>query len=240
MAADDTITDKRGRVACPVSLEHANLLSNYDVHFTAPSQVAKFGMCRKCRAKIKKNGKAILAGKVERPADWSKLHDLPIQPDDHIARDVGGAIVSTEDFDWNTVCERENDLDAMLGIISKAEPEAREQAAEVLQAIWQWLYARGGQTSLRLATAKRAVLISGLSPHTLDGATLEAMADELGVSKSAMSKVNITTQKRFSILFPRSRSLSARENMSDAAMGHGPTFKGKRNSRPLGSVGGGI
>ena len=232
MDASDTITDRRGRVACPVSIDRANLLTNFKVHFTTARQIQKYGMCRACRARFKRDHGAILIGeKTETPAAMTNHRELPNLENDHAGHEAPGEVIQTTDFDFGAV-------DEALGIFEDAPPDARQQAAEVLQNIWRWLYAKGGQTPLRTAAAKLGVLVSGFSPDTLDGATLETMADELGVTKSAMSKINVTTQKRFSLMFPRSRSDESKAHMAAAAMGHRPTFKGRRNGN-TGNTGGG-
>ena len=64
-----TFTDSKNRVACPASLEHGDLLNPGQIHYASRRQIEKFGLCKKCRKRIKKHGKAILKGKVETPAE---------------------------------------------------------------------------------------------------------------------------------------------------------------------------
>ena len=215
----DTITDKAGRIACPASLAYADLTTNYELHFTTPAQLAKHGgVCRKCAAKFKKHNVGVMAGKVETPADWSMLHDLPIQPDDHIARDVGGEVVQTTAFDFKAICEPEDETDAALGIISKATPEARQQAAELFGHVARWCF-NGHRGNLRVATAKFAVVIAGLHPEILDAETFEQIGQRLNLTKAAISKHAVKFQDAFNVQLSRCRQPAARAKMRARRLG---------------------
>jgi hypothetical protein len=230
MNPTDTITDKRGRVACPASFEHADLLTNYKLHFASPSQIAKYGVCRKCRARMKKHNAAILAGKVETPVDLNERHHEPDLEHDHAASVAPGEFVQTTDFPYDAICETERELDEALGLVAKATPDARREAADVLHQVFQWCFPRNGKTDLRTAAARLAVFVSGLNPRVLDGKTLEEMATELDRTKAALSKTNVHAERHFGIHFTRSRSDTSRAHMAAAQLGHKPTNTKKRTS----------
>jgi len=227
----DTLT-KGKKVACPRSWDNAGLLTDFEVHYEHPDKLIN-GICRKCHAKLLKTHKGFLNGKIERPAEMT-VHRHELMPEaDHVGSVAPGVVEPVTDFDFDTICESERDLDEALGLVVKATPDARREAADVLHRVFQWCYPRNGKTDLRTAAARLAALVSGISPDVLDGKTLGEMATELGRTKAALSKTNVHAERHFGIHFPRSRSDTSRARMAAAQLGHKPTNT-KRNGTPGG------
>ena len=220
----DTITDSKGRVACPASFEHANLLTDYKIHYASPSQIAKYGICRKCRARMKKSGKAILNGKTETPAVFEHRHDLT--PEDHAGSVAPGDVVQTVDFNFD-------DVDIALGLVEAATPDAKQEAAELFGRIMAWTFRP--PVNLRIATARWATICAGIRPDVLNDRTLAELGHEIGLTKQDMSKHGRSFQDVFGFKFSRSRSEQACAKMRARRLG-GPdrhvTRMPKRAGRP--------
>ncbi len=205
----DTITDKKGGIACPVSLENANLLSNYSVHFTTKRQIEKFGMCKACRRRIKEKGKALLTGKLETPASMTVHHHALTPEEDHAANIGPGEVVPTIEFDYDEV-------DRALGLVESPPEDARQLAGEVIRQVFAYCFGNGNLTA---AAAKFAVIGVGLRPSVLSDATQTDLAKRLGLTKAALSKASVKFQDKFGIKFSRSRNESARSKMRARRLG---------------------
>jgi hypothetical protein len=198
---------KGKKVACPRSLDNANLLTDFKLHFATPEEIAaNGGVCKKCRKEIQKHGKAILAGKIEKPG--AMVPPPPQMPDDHAAwQRVSGEnwaeLTQTTDFDYDAV-------DEALRFVEAAPADARAQAGEVIRQVFAYCFGRGNLTA---AAAKFAVIGAGLRPDVLDDATQTDLANRLGLTKAALSKASVKFQSAFGVKFSRSRSLSARAKM---------------------------
>jgi hypothetical protein len=210
----------RNRVACPASFPG-------ETHFAKASQIARWGVCRKCRARIKKDGKAILAGKVEQPVDMNERpHHLDIEQD-HAAFDASGVVVQTTHFDFDEV-------DRALGLVEIAPIEARQQAAELVRELFVWCFKSNKRHApLRTASARFAVIAAGLRPDLLSDDSQTELAQRLGMTKAALSKASVRFQDAFGIKFSRSRSLSARASMRARRLGGPARYrKTKPKRRP--------
>jgi len=222
---------KGKKVACPRSLDNANLLTDFKLHFATPEEIAaNGGVCKKCRKEIQKHGKAILAGKVETPG---AMVPPPAQmPDDHAAwQRVSGEnyaeLTQTTDFDYDAV-------DEALRFVEAAPADARAQAGEVIRQVFAYCFGRGNLTA---AAAKFAVIGAGLRPDVLDDATQTDLANRLGLTKAALSKASVKFQDAFGVKFSRSRSADGRAKMSARRLGgpnrhHPPVRKGYRDPNP--------
>jgi hypothetical protein len=204
-----TFTDSKNRVACPASLEHGDLINSGQVHYASRRQIEKFGLCKKCRKRIKKHGKAILKGKVETPAEIEK-HHFPTVEQDH-AGFADGELVQAQEFDFAAV-------DEALGLVESTPPDARQQAGELVRQLFAYCFSQR-KLDLRTAAAKLAVIGAGLRPDALDDKTQTELARQLGLTKAAMSKASVKFQDAFCIKFSRSRSVSARAKMRARRLG---------------------
>jgi len=202
------------KVICPRAMD-------YQLHYASPSQVEKYGMCRKCRAEIKKNGKSLLAGKVELPVAFDQHHQRP-DLGNHIAFEAPGEAIQTTDFNFD-------DVDKALGLIKETPPDAKQVAAELFSKILNWCFAARGQ-SLKAAAGKFAVVAAGLRPDLVNDLTFEQIGAQLDITKQAVSKNAVLFQQAFGFTFARCRSAEARQAMARSQIGHKPTFTGKRNT----------
>jgi hypothetical protein len=229
---DATFTDSKNRVACPASLEHGDLLNPGQIHYASRRQIEKFGLCRKCRAKLKKKHAAIAAGKIETPATIEHHHHLDVEQD-HVGFDAA-EVVQTTDFDFAEV-------DLALGLVEETPPDARQQAGELVRQLFAYCFKSKGKVNLKTAAAKLAVIGAGLRPDALNDASQTELAARLGLTKAALSKASVKFQSAFGIKFSRSRSVSARSKMrarrlggparhrKAAANGHGANQLGTSN-----------
>jgi hypothetical protein len=206
-----TFTDSKNRVACPASLEHGDLINSGAIHFTSRRQIEKFGLCKKCRKRMKKHGKAILNGKVEQPADMNEHHHRPDVEQDHVGFDAA-EVVQTTDFDFAEV-------DRALGLVEETPPDARQQAGELVRQLFAYCFPSQRKLDLRTAAAKLAVIGAGLRPDALNDASQTELAARLGLTKAALSKASVKFQSAFGIKFSRSRSVSARAKMRARRLG---------------------
>ena len=220
----DTFTDSKNRVACPASLQFGDLINSGTLHFTTPAQIAKYGLCRKCRKRMKEHHKAILAGKLETPVDLNEQHHAPTVEQDHVALDHGELTQST-DFDFDEV-------DRALGLVEAAPPDARQQAGELVREIFEFCFkARGKKFSaseLKTAAMRFAIVVSGLRPDILNDATHGELAKRLSRTKAAASKASVKFEDKHGFQFARSRSLQAREAMRVARLAQGGVPRNKR------------
>ena len=215
-----TFTDSKNRVACPASLEHGDLINSGQVHYASRRQIEKYGLCRKCRKRMKKHGKAILNGKVEQPASMNEHHIHLDVEQDHAAFAATGEAVQVVDFDFDEV-------DRALGLVKETPPDAREQAGELIRQLMAYCFPAGRKLNLRTAAAKFAAIGAGLRPDALSNASQTALAENLGLTKAALSKASVKFQDAFKIKFARSRPLSSRAKMRARRLG-GPDRHHKR------------
>lgn len=223
-----TFTDTKGRVACPASLEHGDLLNPGQIHFTSRRQIEKYGLCRKCRKRMKEHGKAILAGKVETPAAIEK-HHFPTVEQDHAAFDAPGEVVQTTEIDFD-------EIDRALGLVEDAPPDARQQAGELVRQLFAYCFPSHRKLDLRTAAAKFAVIGAGLRPDALDNASQTELARRLGLTKAALSKASVAFQSAFGVQFARSRSNNARAAMRAARLAQGGVNRRKRKDEATGQA----
>lgn len=213
---DATFTDSKNRVACPASLEHGDLLNPGQIHYASRSQIEKYGLCRKCRKRMKKHGKAILKGKVETPAEIEK-HHFPTVEQDH-AGFADGELVQAQEFDFAAV-------DEALGLVESTPPDARQQAGEVLRELFQFCFGtqrkKLGAKELKTAAMRFAVIVSSLRPDVCNQATHGELAKHLGRTKAAASKALVAFEDRHGIQFARSRRADGRAAMRAARLAQG-------------------
>jgi hypothetical protein len=213
----DNFTDSRGRPACPASLEAG------EIHYTTAAQIAAHGVCRKCRARMKENGQAILTGKIEQPADMNEHHHRLSLEQDHAGFD-GTEMTQTADFDFD-------EIDRALGLVEAAPPDARQQAAEVLREIFQFCFAaprkKFNGKHLKTAALRLAVIVSALRPDAFDQASHGQLAGRLGLCKAAASKACVAFEDKHQIKFARTRSESARQAMRAARLAQGAVGRHK-------------
>ena len=206
-----TFTDSKNRVACPASIEHGDLLNPGQIHYASRRQIEKFGLCKKCRKRMKKHGKAILNGKVEQPASMNEHHHRPDVEQDHVGFDAA-EVVQTTDFDFAEV-------DRALGLVEETPPDARQQAGELVRQLFAYCFKSKGKVNLKTAAAKFAIIGAGLRPDALNDETQTKLAARLGLTKAAISKASVKFQSAFGIKFRRSRSVSARAKMRARRLG---------------------
>ena len=219
---DATFTDSKNRVACPASLQFGDLINSGQVHYATRRQIEKYGLCRKCRKRMKEHGKAVLNGKLETPADLNEHHHAPTVEQDHVAFDHGELTQST-DFDFD-------EIDRALGLVADAPPDARQQAGELVRQIFAYCFKSKRKLNLRTAAAKLAVIGAGLRPDALADESQTELAASLGLSKAALSKASVKFQDAFGVKFSRSRSSAARAAMRAARLAQGGVNRRKRKS----------
>lgn len=207
-----TTTDQSEIIVCPNSDEHCHpLASGYVLHHASRAELAAHGgVCRECFEKFQKGNQKCLHGKVETPAEF-----LPEQVSslyhDHVGGEEGHR-VAVEDFNF-----------AALDGDGEVTPDAREQAAVLIARLFVWVWSK---PSLQSALVKFSALSAGLRSD-LCRHNYSEIAEELGVTKSAVSKAAVNAENAFGITFTRSRSKAARDNMAAAQRGHAPTNRRK-------------
>jgi hypothetical protein len=202
----DTINDKKGRIACPRSWDNASLLTDFEIHFEDPDKLIN-GICRKCHAKLMKTHKGFLRGKIETPVDLNEHRHEPDLQQDHAAFDAPGDLVGVVDFPFEEID----------GVLESAPEDARQLAGEVIRQVFAYCFSKKG--SLTAAAAKFAVIGAGLRPDVLSDATQTDLAKRLGLTKAALSKASVRFQDTFGIKFSRSRNESARAKMRARRLG---------------------
>lgn len=207
------------KVACPASADFLDpLAASYKLHFTTAAQIAKHGVCRKCRKRMKEHGAAILAGKVETPGP---MVPPPAQMPDGVAwQNVSSSGDGQTYAELTPTCNFDFDaLDEALGFVEAAQPSAREQAGELVRQLFAYCFKARAKVNLKTAAAKFAMIGAGLRPDdALHNASQTELAAQLGLTKAAMSKASVKFQSAFAIKFARSRSLSGRAKMRAARL----------------------
>jgi hypothetical protein len=131
-----------------------------------------------------------------------------------------GDLVEAVDFDFDAV-------DEALGLIHRTPPQAREQAAELFRALTAWCFKDG--RPLRSAMVKWIAIISGLRPDLLENRSGRELAEELGVSKQALTHQSVRFSDAWQIQFARGRLKESRERMAAARRGGPNRNTGARN-----------
>jgi hypothetical protein len=219
---ETTFTDKTGRVACPASIEHGDLINSGQAHYATRRQIEKYGLCRKCRARMKGHGKTVLAGKIETPAFIEPHHAVSVT-DDHAGYE-DGAITPAVDFDYD-------EIDRALGLVDVAPPDAQQKAGEVIREIFQFCFStrkKNSANALKTAALRFAIIASGLRPDLLCNASQGEIAAQLHLTKAAASKVAVLFRDRYKLKFARSRPNTAREHMREARLKQGGVNRRKQ------------
>jgi hypothetical protein len=93
----------------------------------------------------------------------------------------------------------------------------------VLREIFNFCFGTGhkqfGETQLKTAAMRLAVVVSGLRPEIAGDLTHGELAKCLSRTKAAASKSNVLFQDRYSFKFARSRNESARAKMRARRLG---------------------
>ena len=202
------------RPVCPHSAFHADLTTDYVLHYATERELAaNGGVCAACARTMRKaHGRAISTGTdPELPGRPSRR--ISNSEEDHAGLDRDGAVIQTVDFDYEAV-------DAALGLVKSASPTARAEAGELVRELISYCFAgKRGRTSLRTAAGRFAVIAGGLRPDLLEDATMTELAAELGLSKAALSKMAVNFSDEYQVKFSRSRSAEARASMRAARLG---------------------
>lgn len=117
-------------------------------------------------------------------------------------------------------------FDEIDGVLAVAPQDALTAAGELMRELFHFCYdtsQNNRRTQFQIATARFAVIVSGLRPEILSDQTRTEIAEALGVTKAALSKISVNFEQRFNFKSARTRSAAARAAMSKAAMGHAPT-----------------
>ncbi len=211
----DTIT-KGKKVACPASAEFLDpLAAGFKLHFATPAELQKHGgVCKACSEKFAKAHKTVVSGKrIETPVDLNEHHLEPDLAQDHVAFDAPGDLVGIVDFPFAEID----------GVLESAPEDARQLAGEVLREIFHFCFGTGhkqfGETQLKTAAMRLAIVVSGLRPEIVNNATHGELAKCLSRTKAAASKSNVLFQSRHGFKFARSRDESARAKMRARRLG---------------------
>lgn len=203
--------DTRGRIACPYSLQVADLLSPYALHFVSQKELdANGGVCGSCAGKIKKRGLALMNGKKEKPATIKSHHYFSPQ-EDHCEL-VNGHAEEIVDFNFDGI-------DETLGFIKNSPESVRNETGQLASKLFGWCFSSTGRNRLKTAALRFAAIVAGIRPDLLDNCSQGELAKQLGLTKAAFSKTSLKFQSQFDIKFHRSRSIAARSNMADARRG---------------------
>jgi hypothetical protein len=201
-------------IPCPNSLEHANFLTSYKVHFTTQDELKKHGgVCAACFQKFKSHNHRLDG--TETPVKISTDHHRPDPEFDYVGFSELGQHEKTVDFDWRTVNEA-------CGAVKASPDDARAQAAELFARLMQWIW-DGNKVSLHRATVRLAVLTAGVKPQLIGDFTYAEIAAQTGLTKQAVNKTAKKFERAFNFKFSRSRPKLSCERMRDRAIGHAPT-----------------
>src|ERR1017187_1941453 len=148
---------------------------------------------------------------------------------EHIGFDLDNSdhlsAVGTVDFPYEQVF---NDLDEGLGFIHKTPPPARELTGELFRNLATGCFKA---QQLRPAMVKFIAIIAGLRPDLLADRTGGDLANELGVSRQALTRQSLRFQDAWRIKFARSRSKAGREHMARSRRG-GPNHNFGQHQTP--------
>ena len=196
--------------ACTWSLDHANLLTGYELHHAPADELkANGGVCNACAAKIKKANAGVLVGKVEAPVDLNEKHGHLTLEQDHVAFTETSEIELVENFPFD-------DLDKDTAeFFANISPDGRSEAAMALSLILGWIWQSGFESAQR----KFAAMSAGLRPDLLNDATYEEIGSKLGCVKATIAKAARNFQKQFNMKFSRSQQDAARAKMRARRLG---------------------
>lgn len=209
-------------VVCPLSEDREGI--NYDgysapaleyvVHHCTRAELLRYGgVCRQCHEKIKRRQYGFLNGKEETPAVFERDLHLNAESAFEIAapssQDSICHCVSVTKFDFEKI-------DESLGFIDETEPDVRNLAARLFAELMDWIWGSEGTTPIRTAMIRFTVLTSGLRPELLGDRSFSGIAEELNVTKQAVSKHGRIFSEKFDFKFARQRPAGAVENMSRA------------------------
>jgi len=206
----DTLT-KGKKVACPRSLDNANLLTDFKLHFATRAELEKHGgVCAKCAEKFAKAHSAVVSGKrIEKPVDLNERHEQLDVEHDHAGFVAPGAVGQTVDFDFDEVDKDTTEF------FANASQDVRRESAMALALILGWVWQSGFESAQR----KFAAMTAGLRPDLIDNASYEEIGRKLGCVKATIAKAARNFQKQFNLKFSRSRQDEARRHMADARRG---------------------
>lgn len=180
-------------------------LGTYRQHY-APRSEMRGGICKKCRDFIARHHWKVQHGQTEKPAEFKPKPDIE---HDHAGIGEHGEIEPAIQFDYGAV-------DELAGTISACPVEAREQAAEIIAQVFAWCFDTRPPNHLRQASARLAVIVSGLRPD-ICGMTLQQIAEQCGYAgKQSISKIASAFTMAFGLQFSRSRNAQARQHMAEA------------------------
>ena len=201
-------------IPCRNSLDHADLMTTYQVHLAPAKEIEKYhGVCKKCFEKFQAKNAGILNGAIERPVEILPEHHAPDPEFDHVGISTDGQFEQTTNFDFAAVEALDADTQDFLDSVDR---DALHLAARALELILTWCWSSGFETAQR----RFAVITGGLRPSLLDDKSWREIGERLNCSRAALSKASINFQKVFQIKFARSRNESARRHMSVAMQGN--------------------
>lgn len=203
-AKQDNGGPKPGQVVCPRSEEFGT------IHWGSVRSIRRWGICARCRSKIKGSGAATLQGKIESPVEMTYHSDLPSVDQDHAAYTAPGQLVPVVDFPFAQI-------DEALGFVKQADADTKTLAAELFGRVMMWVWKK--PNTLKIATARFSVLTAALRPDLLDNRTWEQIGDELRLTKQAICKHARVAQKAFNIKFQRTRRQASCALMRAARLG---------------------
>ena len=221
-------SNEAGEVACPNSIGHLSLATNYKLHHCSPAELLQFGgVCRLCFEKFKKHNSSTLAGKAEPPVDMDEKHAHSFMQQDHVAFTDDGRIESVTDFEFEKIdgwggSQAEADIGEM-------KENVRHEVAHALSLILAWSFEGG----LKMAYRRWLILVAGIRPDLLGGLTYAEIGAPLGLTKQALSKSALKVQASLGFKFSRSRSDDGRLRMSTAMQGHRRWDTTKKSKRPI-------
>jgi len=205
-------------IPCPNSLERANLMTNFAVHYATQQELKQNGgVCRKCFLTFASRNHTLDGS--EEPVKISSHHQQSADLD-HTGFSQSGQVESTVDFDYDQIRFNGDTRE----FFDNASNDVRVEAATALGLILEWVWQSGFESAQR----KFAILSAGLRPELLNDESLEQIATRLGCGKAALSKAGLLFQKTFGVKFSRTRSAEARQHMAASMKGN----SNRRRSAP--------
>ena len=172
--------DARGRIACPYSLQVADLLTSFSFKskscngFVTQKELDENGgVCKKCAAKIKKRGVAH-GDRKEIPVE--------INPSHHHSAAVC-------DFNYDG-------LDELIDGVSTIPKNKQQNLFDALEKIMRWCFSSGHTSQ---AAVRLAVIGDNLYPELIGAKSNKELAKQLGVSRQVFSLARANFKEHFGI-----------------------------------------
>ena len=201
--------NEQGWPPCALSLDRANLVSDFKIHHAPASELAEHGgICAACHAKAAKSRNRF-ESQDEHPADMSLRHKRLNPEQDHTAFNAQREVEQITDFEWSKLSSWDNSPAA--ADIREMDAGVRREVGIALSLIFAWSFDGG----LKMAFQRWLILVAGIRPDLLDGASYKQIGEQLGgITKQALSKQALKVQDSLGLKFTRSRDADGRRNMA--------------------------